>query len=210
MKSSSTGSASRFSPEEFSSKILQLVSAREGHFLLESGYHANLWFDLEPLFLRPIQLRPFVIDLAARLGNYNPQAVCGPLVGGAFLAQMVAFELGIEFYFAERITPIPSEKLYPVTYRVPDALRPDLRNRTVAIVDDAISAGSAVRGTFTDLLACGARPVAIGALLILGSSALQFAKEYNVDLEGLSYLDYRLWSPFDCPICKTGSSFEKT
>ena len=32
-------------------------------------------------------------------------------------------------------------------------------------MDDAISAGSAVRGTFADLQTCGAQVVAMGALL---------------------------------------------
>jgi len=27
--------------------VLELLSARRGHFLLESGHHGDLWFDLE-------------------------------------------------------------------------------------------------------------------------------------------------------------------
>lgn len=198
------------SRKELGLEFHHLLSARDGHFLLESGYHGSLRFDLEPLFLRPLQLRPFVIELATRLDKYKPQAVCGPLVGGAFLAQMIAMELGIEFLFAERITKSPSAGLFPVEYRIPRALRAQIRNRTVAIVDDAISAGSAVRGTVDDLLACDARPVAIGALLVLGSSAVQFAKKHKVALEGVSYLDYSLWTPSDCPLCRGGTPVEMT
>ena len=40
--------------------------------------------------------------------------------------------------------------------------------RRVAVVDDVIIAGSAVRGVLVELGACGATPVAIGALAVLG------------------------------------------
>ena len=38
-------------------------------------------------------------------------------------------------------------------------------------MDDAISAGSAVRGTHADLIDCGALPVALGALVVFGDAA---------------------------------------
>jgi hypothetical protein len=44
-------------------KLLELLSARRGHFVLESGHHGNLWLDLDSLFLRPARLRPFARNL---------------------------------------------------------------------------------------------------------------------------------------------------
>ena len=49
--------------------------------------------------------------------------------------------------------------LYPVDYRIAPALRGTIRGLRVALVDDAISAGSAVRSTLADLESCGAVPV---------------------------------------------------
>lgn len=147
-------------------ELISLMAARKGHFRLESGHHGNLWLDLDPLFLRPGRLRRFVVALAGRLAAHSVEAVCGPLVGGAFLAQRVASELDVEFYYAERIAPPSGDALYSVEYRIPNALRPRVHGKAIAILDDVINAGSAVRGTWTDLQACGARPVAIGALLV--------------------------------------------
>src|SRR5262245_51691875 len=81
--------------------LLRLLAARAGHFRLESGHHGDLWLDLDTLFLRPRSLRPFAVELAARLSQHDVDAVCGPLVGGAFLAQIVAAELDVNFYYAE-------------------------------------------------------------------------------------------------------------
>ena len=120
----------------------------------------------------------------------------GPLVGGAFVAEMVATELDVRFAFAERRSSAEG-----VTYAVPNALRDHLRGQTVAIVDDAINAGSATRATFAALTALGARPVAVGALLILGDTALPFFAAQKLAVESVARLANELWEPAACPLC---------
>ena len=78
-----------------SSEAVQLVRPRTGHFDLGTGYHGDVWLDLDALFLRPARLRPSVKWLAERLRQHSPDAVCGPLEGGAFLAYAVADLLGV-------------------------------------------------------------------------------------------------------------------
>jgi orotate phosphoribosyltransferase len=191
-----------------SEDILTLIEGRRGHFRFESGHHGDLWFDLEALCARPRRVHPLAADLAQRLSRYRPEAVCGPLTEGAFVALMVASELGAEFSYAERITHPERDALFPVDYRVPPALRERLRGRRVAIVNDVISAGSAVRGAFADLEACGARIVAVGALLVLGSAMATFAAEKNVPLEALTRMPHNIWPPSACPLCADGLLLE--
>jgi orotate phosphoribosyltransferase len=180
-------------------QLLGLVSARRGHFLLESGHHGNLWIDLDALFLRPAALRPFARDLARRLVGHGIEAVIGPLVGGAFVAEMVAAELDLRFAFAERRTGGGG-----VTYAIPEAFHDHLRGRTVAIVDDAINAGSATRATFAALTALDARPVAVGALLIQGNTALPLFAANGLAVESVARLANELWEPAACPLCAAG------
>ncbi len=71
------------------------------------------------------------------------------------------------------------------------------------------NAGSAVRGTFADLKACGAEPVAIGALLVLGSPASSFAADMNIVLESIASLPNALWEPSECPLCASGVPLEE-
>jgi orotate phosphoribosyltransferase len=130
--------------------------------------------------------------------------ICGPLNGGAFLAELVALQLGVEFAFAERIVSQRSG-LFPVDYRVPPALRAALRGKRVGIVDDAISMGSAVRATIADLESCQANPVVIGALLVMGPAGPEFAAARGLPLERLTDLPLRTWLPSACPLCATGS-----
>jgi len=78
----------------------------------------------------------------------------------------------------------------------------------VAIVDDVMSAGSALRGTYAELRAHGAEPVVTGALLVLGSAgADHFAKE-GVPVAALAREDYDLWLPGACPLCAAGVAVE--
>jgi orotate phosphoribosyltransferase len=183
------------------SKLLNAVGARKGHFRLESNHHGDVWLDLELLCLRPAMIQRFTVDLARQLARHKVEAVCGLLVEGAFVALMVAAELKVDFSYAERFANPQSDALYPVDYRVPSPLRSKVRGKRVAIVNDVINAGSAVRGTFQDLKACGAEPVAIGALLVLGSSAGSFANDERIPLESQASIPNLVWTAELCPLC---------
>lgn len=188
--------------------FLNLLAAREGHFRYESGYHGNLWIDLDLLFVRPNLVRPFALELAKKLAQHQVTAVCGPLVGGALVAQMVALELGVEYYYTERLVHLQSETLYPVEYRLPGSLRKVVRGKAVAIIDDVISAGSAVRGTLTELRESGVGSTVFGALLVLGSSVPDFCAEQNIPLACLVQRPSPLWLPAECPLCASHIPWE--
>jgi orotate phosphoribosyltransferase len=185
-------------------QLLSLVTIKSGHFRLESGHHADRWLDLDQLFRRPLALRPFVTELGAMLRPHRIDTVCGPLTGGALLAQSLAMELGVEFAFAERIET-DRGGLYPVDYRLPPGLRRAIAGVRVAVVDDAISAGSAVRATLADLASCGAIPVALGALMLIGQKAVSLATETHLPLERLLELANPIWGPPECPLCAQGT-----
>ena len=184
--------------------VLSLFDSQKGHFRFESGHHGNLWLNLELLCVRPARVKPFAAKLAGQLGSYKVDAVCGPLIEGAFVAQMVTEELGCEFFYAERLVESAATSLYPVSYRLPEGQRERVRGKRVAIVNDVINAGSAVRGAFADLVDCGAQPVALGALLALGGKASEFAAEWNLPLVTLATLKNDLWLPSECPMCGQG------
>jgi orotate phosphoribosyltransferase len=181
--------------------LIPSVPSRHGHFLLESGHHSDLWLDLELLFLHPKQIEPAIAQLADLVRSLNPEAVCGPLVEGAFVALALAANLDVSFFYAERFASDQTDELFPVAYTVPNSQRGLLSGKRVAIINDVISAGSAVKGTYFDLLACGAEPIALGALLVLGDSAACFAQERNIELRAVSHLPFNLWTADDCPLC---------
>jgi orotate phosphoribosyltransferase len=194
--------------EPTTTSIFELISGRRGHFQLESGLHSELWFDLDALFASPGRIEPFVQQLAESLRAYKVAAVCGPLLGGAFLAQLVAHALDVEFYFTERSMPRDTSGLFQARYILPPAFHTAVRDRQIAIVDDVMSAGSALRGTFAELKKHGGITVVAGALMVLGDTGAAFFSKRKVAVEAVVRESYSLWQPSECPLCAGGTPIE--
>lgn len=122
--------------------------------------------------------------------------MCGPLVGGAFAAQAVAEHLGVAFCWSARVAG---------TYEIPAALRPALAGRRVAIVDDAVNAGSAVLGSATAVRAAGGHLVAVGALVAVGDAT----SVLDLPLEHLAAMKSHLWPAGSCPLCAAGAPVDR-
>jgi orotate phosphoribosyltransferase len=187
-----------------SASLLDLLPVRRGHFRYESGYHGEIWLDLDRLFLNPVRIAPLAHELAARLAPNAIEAVVGPLVGGALLAHMIAVELGVEFAYTEGRPSSSDDTLYPMVYRLPVTIAPLTKGKRVAIVDDVINAGSAVRGTYHALTEAGAKPAVVGALLVLGDAAQPFLKSSGMTPVRLATFPNPLWEPATCPLCAQG------
>jgi orotate phosphoribosyltransferase len=182
-----------------SADVTELARPVRGHFDLHTGYHGDVWLDLDALFLWPGRLRPDAKRLARYLRRLRPAAVCGPLSGGAFLAEMVAGLLGTAF-----LPAYPA----PGGYRVPPAVRGQIPGWRVAIVDDAINAGTAVRATHRDLRDAGAVPVAVAALLALGPAEAAVTGTLGLPFRAAATLPSRTWPAADCPLCENGTPIE--
>jgi orotate phosphoribosyltransferase len=188
--------------------LLKTLPLRQGHFLLESGYHADLWFTLDGLFAKPRDLEPFITALTDRIASYRPTAICGPLLGGAFLAQAVAIKLGVDFYYSEPVANDSPTTLFSAAYVLPAELQQRARGQHVALVDDVISAGSSVRATAVALKRAEARIVAVGTLLLLGTQAADHFASVGVPVEALGRRDFAVWAPADCRQCQAGAPLE--
>jgi orotate phosphoribosyltransferase len=184
-------------------ELIASLAARTGHFALESGHHGELWLDLDAWFVQPRPIARFAAELARRLAPFGCDVVCGPLIGGALVAQLVAIALDIELSYAR-----PGDRagagLYTARYEIPPALRDKLAGKRVAIVDDVVNAGSAIRATRADLQRCGAEVVAIGALLVLGTATA----ELGLPVASVAALPNRIWAPADCPLCTSGVALD--
>jgi len=156
-----------------------------------------LWLDLDALFLRPSRLRPYVDWLAERLREHSPDAVCGPLEGGAFLAYAVADLLGVAFLAGYRS---PGQA---TGYRLPP-VPGGIGGWRVAVVDDAVNAGTAVAACLRELRAQGAVPVAVAALLGLGEASAMVPAKLGVPFYPAGTMPSRAWPAPECPLCADG------
>ena len=189
------------------STFLDLARQRRGHFQMESGLHCGLWFDLDAAFADQAALDPFVIRLSQTLRRYDVEAVCGPLTGGAFLAQLVARLLGAEFFFT---TPVPTAGASSphLRYVLPPATGHRLLGKRLALVDDVMSAGASLRATLSTVESHGAIPVVVGALHVLGSVGSDFFTERGLRVESTGRSPFDTWRPDACPLCAAGAPLD--
>ena len=176
--------------------MVQLARPRPGHFDLGTGYHGDLWLDLDALFLRPSRLRPYVDWLAERLREHGADAVCGPLEGGAFLAYAVADRLGVAFLAGYRSPAVAS-------YRLP-RVQGGIGGWRVAVVDNAVNAGTAVAACLEELRVQGAVPVAVAALLALGEASTMVPASLGLPFYAAGTIPSRAWPAQECPLCADG------
>jgi orotate phosphoribosyltransferase len=195
--------------------MIELARPQYGHFDLGTGYHGDVWLDLEALLLRPALLRPHLQSLADRLRERRVDAVCGPMEGGAFVAYALADLMGVAFLAAYRAPAAAA----PATGVVADAPEGDTSTATayrlartgegigrwrVAIADDAVNAGTAVRACAREVRERGAVPVAVAALLSVGPADHSLPATLAVPFYSVDSVPSRVWLPADCPLCADG------
>jgi len=188
--------------------VLSAVPSRRGHFLLESGYHTDVWLTLDAVFAVPARIAPLVARLAEKLSAHHVDAVCGPLLGGAFLAQAIATALCVEFSYTELSPAAAGPGLFSARYVLPAGLASRAAGQRIAVVDDVISAGSSVRATIAALTSAGAVPVVVGTLLTLGPQGVAHFESRRFPIETLAQRDFHLWTPDECPLCRAGVALQ--
>ena len=181
------------------------LPVRTGHFRLESGYHTDTWLELDALFVDPVRIAPAVTMLAGRLRRYACDAVCGPMVGGAFLAQALAAALRICFFYTQPVPEAAGSGLFAAEYRLPAGMYGQVAGSRVAVVDDVISAGSSVRATIAAVEAAQATTIVVGTLLTLGDVGASHLSQRGIPLEALARREFAMWAPDECPLCRSGA-----
>jgi orotate phosphoribosyltransferase len=172
---------------------------RTGHFVYESGRHGDVRLALELLFADPARLRGAARRLAERLTAHAPEVVCGPLVGGALLGQLVALELGLPFVYGEPQHDAASES---GRYSIPAGLQPLVRAQRVVVLDDAINAGAATLACAREIAKHEGEVVAVAAILVRVPGAVDLFKERAISLEYLAGVSWTTWAVTECPLCR--------
>jgi orotate phosphoribosyltransferase len=193
---------------EMTDNLIKTLPVRRGHFLLESGYHTDLWLTLDAMFVSPYEMVQHVAALSGLLRPHQVSAVCGPLQGGAFLAQALAAYMNLRFYFTQQTRSEAGGSLFAAQYRLLPELRRRISKERVAIVDDCISAGSSVRATASELDAAGAEIAVVGSILLLGNQAEEHFSARGVSVVALVRQEFNLWAPAECPLCRAGANVE--
>jgi hypothetical protein len=65
-----------------------------------------------------------------------------------------------------------------------------------------------LRATYAALQPVGAKVVAVGALLVMGSIGLDHFQQIEIPVEAVAYDKFETWHPDSCPQCLAGVPVE--
>ncbi len=165
----------------------------EGHFLLSSGRHSDMYIEKFRILEQPQLTERLAREIAERFRDEKVDIVAGPLTGGVLVAHEVAKALGCRFLFPERISG-------RMELRRGFRVEPDAR---VLAVEDVLTTGASVQELMTMLREMSAHIVGAACLIQRGEP------RFEVPLFAVIKLLLKTYMPDDCPLCARGIPLEK-
>ncbi len=160
----------------------------EGHFLLTSGRHSNIYIEKFRILEDPVALDAVCKSMAQIVENKGVELVLGAAVGGILLAGGVGRHLGVKHIFSERVngnmelrrgfTISPGEK--------------------VVIVEDIITTGGSVFELIELANSRNAEIISVVNLVDRSSCGVDF----GVPSQALLQLPSESWEQENCPLCE--------
>ena len=163
----------------------------EGHFLLTSGLHSNVYFQCAKVFQYPGYSTELCRGISDNFKNQEIDVVVSPAVGGIVVGQEVARLLNIRSIFTERVDG-------KMTLRRGFELS---EGEKVLVVEDVTTTGGSVKEVIEIVKERGANPVGVGAVVDRSGGTIDFGVPYF----SLVAMEVHNYTPEECPMCKQGS-----
>jgi len=176
-------------------KVMEETGALlRGHFLLTSGLHSEFYMQCALLLRFPEHAFDAGQEIAEKTRHLSPDMVAAPAVGGLIIGHEVARALGTPFIFCERESGMMALRRFPF----PEGKR-------VLVVEDVITTGGSVLevGTLMQQNGCDW----VGSACIVDRSGGEHVLPENP--QSLCKVDFPLYQPSECPLCKKGLQLVK-
>ena len=160
----------------------------QGHFLLTSGRHSNMYFQCAKVLQYPEYTEQVCKIIADHFKDYNIDTVISPAMGGIIVGQEVARQLNKRSIFAER----EDKKL---TLRRGFTIN---QGEKILICEDVVTTGGSVYEVIDIVNEQGGEVVGVGFIVDRSNGKVNFGypQKSTMKMEVISYL------PEECPLCK--------
>ena len=172
-------------------KLLQETGAMlDGHFLLTSGRHSNVYIEKFRILEHPRALDDVCRAMSEIVQNQNVELVLGAAIGGILIAGGVGRYLDVKHIFSERVDgKMELRRGFSIT-----------KGQRIIIVEDIITTG----GSGFELIQLAkdyeAEIVHVVNLVDRSSGEVNF----EVPTTALLTIPSESWEPEDCPLCQQG------
>jgi orotate phosphoribosyltransferase len=178
----------------------------EGHFKLTSGNHSNFYLQSAKVLEDPKTANLLASELAKEIkkSNLEIDAICSPALGGLIAGFALATALDVRFIFAERVEG-------QMTIRRGFEVK---KGERYLVCEDIITTGGSALEAAKEIEKAGGIVIAYAALANRGfcqrvgsnlSRKDNCQLPLNKPLFALEDFAFEMYSPENCPMCKTGS-----
>ena len=170
-------------------KLLKDTGAMmDGHFLLTSGRHSNVYIEKFRILENPFSLNEICHSMAQVVINKKIDIVLGAAIGGILIAGGVGRHIDKKHIFSERINSIMElRRGFSIN-----------EGDEVLIVEDIITTGGSVFELIKLVERFKGKIAHIVNLVDRSSDSIDF----NYSSTALLNLPSKSWEPNDCPLCK--------
>ena len=177
-----------------SSELLTLLNETgamlEGHFLLTSGRHSDVYIEKFRILENPRALDDVCREMADIVKDQNIQLVLGAAIGGILISGGVGRHLGVKHIFCERVNgKMQLRRGFSIT-----------KGQRIVIVEDIITTGGSVIELIELATDKGAEIIHMVNLVDRSSGNVDF----GVPSTALLTIPSESWKPKDCLFCKQG------
>ena len=176
--------------EDVIEKFRQTGALLEGHFILTSGLHSNVYLQCALVLQHPAEAEALGRAIAENFKDQNIQVVASPAIGGLIVGHEVARALGARFIWTERENG-------KMTLRRGFAVTP---NERILVVEDVVTTGGSTRETIETLQANGGDVTAAASIIDRSSGEA----DVGVPRIALATLNAAAVEPATCEACARG------
>ena len=161
-----------------------------GHFLLTSGRHSDVYFQCAKVLQYPEYIEELCSIIADEYCDKKIDTVIAPAIGGLAVGQEVARQLNRGFIFAER----ENKKL---TLRRGFSIK---EGEKVLLCEDVVTTGSSVFEVMNIVKDNNAEVAGVGIIVDRSNGKVDFG---FTQLSAVK-LDVKSYLPEECPLCEQG------
>ena len=177
-----------------SSELLTLIQKTgamlNGHFLLTSDRHSNIYFEKFRILENPTALDDVCREMAEIVIDQNIELVLGAAIGGILIAGGVGRHLGVKHIFSERVNgKMELRRGFSIE-----------KGQRLIIVEDIITTGGSVVELIELAKEKGAKVIHVVNLVDRSSQRVDF----GVPATALITIPSESWNAENCPLCEEG------
>jgi len=178
----------------------------DGHFILSSGNHSNRYLQSAKVLEDPKRAELLAVELAKIIINSNIKidTVCAPALGGILAGYELAKALNVRSIFVERKDgKMELRRGFEVS-----------KGERVLICEDIITTGGSAMEASAIIEELGATVVSFASLANRGfckrtgsnnDTKIECKLPKDVPFFALDDFEFAMYTPDECPMCKSGS-----